>query len=461
MLCSGTNGFVKVWYDQASTNDATQTATGSQPKIYDSTTGVVTENGKPAVQFDGSNDYVSTADFTAETQPFYFSLVASPDTTAISRFIDTNGTITNNRINITLNGSIYEMNAGNSITGGTTTTTQQLLTADFDTTNSFLYKDGVQIISGDAGTRNIDSVRIGANKSGIQSLNGTIQEVVFYNSDKSTDRTSIESNIGDYFTQNTPLLDTYTGAAAAYSLRKLSSSYSGALIRVRRSSDNAELDINANVFGELDTVSLLAFAGAGDAFVKTWYSQTGSNDATQTATGSQPKIVSSGAVIVENGKPAVEFDGSNDELPMSSTPLTSLTNYASFVARYTDTTVEGNLYGAVNGANNWAIGFNRGNANRYALRFYNGGHIQTGDNYDQAQALFTQTPTASTATVYKDGVLATQNYSARNGGGNVIGSKSGSYYFVGTIQEAIFYDSDQSSNRTNIETNINTFYSIT
>ena len=138
---------------------------------------------------------------------------------------------------------------------------------------------------------------------------GIGQEMIFYNSEKSaSDQTSIEENVGDYFTQNTPLLDTYSGAAAAYSLRLLDSSYVGSAIRVRRSSDNTEQDIGFNVFGELDTVSLLAFAGTGDAFVKTWYDQSGnSNDATQTATGSQPQIVSSGAVIVENGKPAVEF----------------------------------------------------------------------------------------------------------------------------------------------------------
>ena len=138
-------------------------------------------------------------------------------------------------------------------------------------------------------------------------------EVIIWTAEKtSTDRTDIEENIGDYFTQNTPLLDTYSGAAAAYSLRLLDSSYVGSAIRVRRSSDNTEQDIGFNVFGELDTVSLLAFAGTGDAFVKTWYDQSGnSNDATQTTTANQPQIVSSGAVIVENGKPAVGFDWCN------------------------------------------------------------------------------------------------------------------------------------------------------
>jgi hypothetical protein len=36
-FCSGTDGFVKTWYDQSGNgNDATQTTTSAQPKIYDS-----------------------------------------------------------------------------------------------------------------------------------------------------------------------------------------------------------------------------------------------------------------------------------------------------------------------------------------------------------------------------------------------------------------------------------------
>jgi hypothetical protein len=197
--CGSANGYVVTWYDQSgNTNNATQSTSGNQPQIYNGTA-VITENGKPALEFDGASTYVTTADFTAESQPFYFSFVTAPDGTNLSRFLDTNGTVTNNRVVISLNGSSYEMTAGNTITGGTTTTTQQLLTADFDTTSSFFYKDGAQIISGNAGTRNIDSIRIGANKSGAQVLDGRMQEVVFYNSDQSSNRTGIETDINDYF----------------------------------------------------------------------------------------------------------------------------------------------------------------------------------------------------------------------------------------------------------------------
>jgi hypothetical protein len=56
------------------------------------------------------------------------------------------------------------------------------------------------------------------------------------------------------------LLDDYPNSAVAYSLRQLRTAYTGAAIRVRRSSDNAEQDIGF-VGGDLDTQSLLDFVG--------------------------------------------------------------------------------------------------------------------------------------------------------------------------------------------------------
>ena len=64
----------------------------------------------------------------------------------------------------------------------------------------------------------------------------------------------------------TGLLDEYSGAAAAYSVRRLSSSYTDGLIRVRRSSDDAEQDIGFDANGDLDTTALLAFVGNKNLF---------------------------------------------------------------------------------------------------------------------------------------------------------------------------------------------------
>jgi len=62
----------------------------------------------------------------------------------------------------------------------------------------------------------------------------------------------------------TYLLDSYGGAAAAYSLRKLNSTYVGSAIRVRRSGDNSEQNIGFDAGGNLDTASLLSFIGVNN-----------------------------------------------------------------------------------------------------------------------------------------------------------------------------------------------------
>ena len=110
------------------------------------------------------------------------------------------------------------------------------------------------------------------------------------------------------------LLDTYSGAAAAYSLRRLRTAYTGDAIRVRRASDNTEQDIGF-VDNELDTSALTTFCSGTDGFVTTWYDQSGNGyDATQGTASNQPQIVSSGSVLTENGKPCVNFTGTNKRM---------------------------------------------------------------------------------------------------------------------------------------------------
>jgi hypothetical protein len=104
------------------------------------------------------------------------------------------------------------------------------------------------------------------------------------------------------------ILDSLSAAsAAAFSTRKLRSAYAGACMNVRRSSDNAAQDIGF-VNGALDTASLLAFVGANNGFVTTWYDQSGlGNNATQATAVNQPQIVASGVVTTAGSKPALKF----------------------------------------------------------------------------------------------------------------------------------------------------------
>ena len=99
-------------------------------------------------------------------------------------------------------------------------------------------------------------------------------------------------------------LNQFPGASLGLSLDKLDKNYTGSAIKVRRSSDNNELDIGF-VDGILDTASLLDFVGSGDAFVTIIYDQVGSNNMTQTTSSLQGQIVSNGSVILKGGKPCI------------------------------------------------------------------------------------------------------------------------------------------------------------
>jgi hypothetical protein len=75
-------------------------------------------------------------------------------------------------------------------------------------------------------------------------------------------------------------LDSFTTPAAAYSLRRLKSTYAGPAIRVQRASDNAQQDINFLGFtgftgAPLDVAQANAFCNATTCYIKTWYDQSG------------------------------------------------------------------------------------------------------------------------------------------------------------------------------------------
>ena len=105
---------------------------------------------------------------------------------------------------------------------------------------------------------------------------------------------------------------------SAWSLRKVNPNYTGAAIQVRRSIDNAVMDIGF-VGNDLDVATLLSFVGSGNGYVRRLYDQYNNRHFKEdTAAGSQPQIVSNGTLITQNGNPAMLFDGSNDGLSISS-----------------------------------------------------------------------------------------------------------------------------------------------
>jgi hypothetical protein len=91
-------------------------------------------------------------------------------------------------------------------------------------------------------------------------------------------------------------------------------------------------EVVANI-GDLDAEALLSFVGSGDGFVPTEYDQSGNGrHATQTDPTQQPRIVSNGAIVTENGRPTLRFDGT-DILNTPNTPRFILGNTVVTVAR--------------------------------------------------------------------------------------------------------------------------------
>ena len=466
-FCTGTTCKVRTWYDQSVTggtgsgNDAVQTTYGYQPTIY---TGgaIVKENGRVALIFSGANRFNITA--INLTQVGYFGVNNFSYSSATGYFGDY---IPSNDF-VAHTGSAYRVRPLTADMAGSVEANKQNLISIVATVSnaSAAYQSGTQSATGNNvnQSESLNVVELYSIGNGTWSAIGKSQEFILYDADKSTDRTSIESNIGDYFTQNTPLLDTYTGAAAAYSLRKLRTAYTGSAIRVRRSNDNAETDIGFNVFGELDTVSLASFCSGTDGFVKTWYDQSGNaNDATQGAAANQPKIYDSATgVVTENGKPAVQFDALNsNELRTTSAVITS--GNACFVGVCETTASDGNrgFLSALDSSNDgYELRYDGGSGNaNFAV---NGSDVLVSvsgqflwlANYDGTTQTNSINGTASTkATTQTISVTNAVSVGVRLTGNTL-------YNWDGNIQEAVIYPSDQFANRTGIESNINTYYSI-
>lgn len=280
--------------------------------------------------------------------------------------------------------------------------------------------------------------------------------------------------IGSSISQFTSgLLDTYTGAAAAYSLRRLSIAYTGSAIRVRRADNNAEQDIGF-VGENLDTSALTTFCSGTNGFVKTWYDQSGNaNDATQLTAANQPQIVSSGSVILESGKSIIHFNDKSQSLQiLGITPFTGFSHICVSIG----TSLESNGFCHFIGlqdANGSALGIRPEtfpvNVNRLRIYDFNGGignvNAPFGSIFINERALSYSQNINNEAELYKNGTLTSTATGTTTTLDDIIIGNSGNVNVttgVGTkkIQEYILYPSDQSTNRTGISNNINSYYSI-
>jgi hypothetical protein len=273
------------------------------------------------------------------------------------------------------------------------------------------------------------------------------------------------------------LLDSFPNATAAFSLRKLSTNYNGNCIRVRRSSDNAEQDIGFSG-GLLDINTLLSFVGVENAFVTTWYDQSGNNrNATQTTASRQCRVVMNGDVVLLNGKPCLDTISPNvfrfyninystlrplpisiisvhkvDELP------TNNFNNITFHIGGTNTTGGGGRYELRVVGNN-----------TYGVQRRNTSGVITSTEILNALTYVVQAGYFKTTNVQQringnDSTLSNYSGTAFNTSSNfvIVNANGGSdnFHSAKRVQEVIIYEQDLFSNRIDIESNINSHYNI-
>jgi hypothetical protein len=405
---------VVTWYDQsANANHATQTVAGDQPKIA--------EAGALLADIDFAGDTFLQTTSLQEPIPVSFFCVNRFDSTLTgfrpflgNGILDSssqgygllyndpsNAFVTQVRIPSASDNSNNTATTAGDVNGLTTA----LITAS--TITSF-YNGGNET----SGTNNQGAITpnrtltIGGSETGgtptvTRFFNGGVSEIILYSTDQSSNRFKIESNINNYYS-------IYTAAV--------------------------------------------------NGFVDTWYDQSGnSRDATQATQNNQPKIVNAGSYLG-----GLDFDGVDDFLQATSAISSNgQADTTVFVAKLVDNAA---TYGF---CDNYAIAdphFIRATSTNFGAYFnlatdLDYATVNTNENLHFVQKATVSNQSSGSLNGVTDSLNAgTYGYT----GGVKIGvSRVLTNYLKGSMKELIIYDSDQSANRTGIESNIAEEYGIT
>ena len=269
------------------------------------------------------------------------------------------------------------------------------------------------------------------------------------------------------------LLDNYP-AKAAFALRKLRRSYTGYAMKVREgdTGSNYEADVGFLPDGTIGDyspifnktggpgVNLVEFGNYGDLFLRTLYDQSGNgNNATETTTSYQPTLMDGGSLVTSGGLPAVQFTNLNN-LEIAGLSNTSyldswyVIDNSDWSYLYPSDKTSNSNFGPV-AANSSGSGNARGNNYGTPEVYVNGVDITSslGDRDDVHDLLLGRKLVhhfSGDVSVFDDFQFGRY--------GNT--SSSSQYNLTAKVQEMLFYDSDQSSNRTSIDANLNDHYSI-
>ena len=283
---------------------------------------------------------------------------------------------------------------------------------------------------------------------------------------------NIGFNGGNYIsTQNVNvpplLLNLFPGASAAYSLRKLDTTYAGSAIQVRRTSDNATQNIGF-VNNVLDLAALTTFLGANTGTVSIWYDQSGNGRNLINATAIEQPIIYAGGPVTFNGAPYFKLDGVDDRLVNSGFDPTNAGVVSTFTVAL-----------AAMSTSNTAVFLQQdqtaGSRIGQWARFSSG--VSQSITFNTAQTAFTSngtTVTSSVPYVYTSirrpanvqnyvngttgGAVATTGTPIFNAAATVYIGRRATEALAGLMSEVVMYPLDQTTTRAAIEQNIRNYY---
>jgi hypothetical protein len=493
------NAYVATWYDQSGNgNDAIQSTADGQPVIVS-----------------GSQIY------TLQSQPALHTFSSSLDLTSTLSFEDLTWYVVSKKRGLGSLGSIMFAGGGSSIYGGENVDGRGI---------PVMYAAGRRISTEDnnaslpefsliphitfyntSGSTAVGGVNLEVNPSaGVGSTSfpltglfqyvdaypqyqydGLTSEIILYSQSLKDNRFNLQSSINSHYKiywdgATSRLLNSYSGSAAAYSLRALNQEYTGSLIRVRRANNSDEINIGADYEGNLDTNLLEQFCDGTDGFVTTWYDQSGNgNDATQGTATYQPQIVSSGNVLTLNNKPTVYFDRATVNKKLYNASV-NVSGDASFewvgsidyplnlgyqggwsylfgVGTYSGTS--GFVYTpyTAQNVNDWQAGEAFFGGDGYSPSSYPR-FVSTGSVYVAKAQHSTFGTLGSNNTLYINNILAPTRVSVTGSIPSATGLYVGGHDYgealTGSIQEFILYNEDKTSIREGFESNINSYYNI-
>lgn len=204
-FCAGVNCFVSTWFDQSGSFNLTQTTDAAQPQIVNNGNLIKRNNNKVELRFDGTNDFlVNTGIVAANPKTIFMPFFKGTLTSNAEAFFDSD---------ITTQAVAYITSISNptlSIAFGTNQTSTysvalndyKLLAIQHNGSSSNAYINNVAIYATNVnfGTNAFNGFRLARDRGASTSYyNGAFQEIIIYNSDKSSDRTAISNNINTFY----------------------------------------------------------------------------------------------------------------------------------------------------------------------------------------------------------------------------------------------------------------------